>query len=409
MSSAKISGLFAIDPRCVGAVNDDLQRTASLLTHVSVNFEAINAGSKLHDLALSTLAEREAPRTPETGWAAHLPKTLRGPNVSDDARANYYGMLIAIDYRHWTNRETAQDERPAPYEPLAPQQFWYLPQQHAATIDASAASGAWVRGSEAMTTSLRDAVDFGGLQWFSPAVLVDPSDWNLESVRRATSYKLQPIDAPKPMELPVEAVQSSWPTCSLPSLEERVRMLQELGQTLVEHNASFMSLVKASNGRLYNNGEGFIERLWALHPRYHDLCVLDGATVYLMKLAQLTAIALMDARHVFDDSASLEFVDAHLLHVAPDYQLPKSLRSNGLLTYTDRLARLVETHCHLPEGSAEEIDIRVGSMVAARALQLRLAHITGREIPIGVVDYVLWLTGRSASALPHHLTVTNKY
>ncbi|CBZ26013.1 conserved hypothetical protein [Leishmania mexicana MHOM/GT/2001/U1103] len=246
---------------------------------------------------------------------------------------------------------------------------------------------------------------------------------------------------------------------------------------------------------------GFVPSLVRLHPRYGDFaCVpvegtgcLGGNTgeaapdvciVPVLKLSQLTALAIEQAlpelwRYQAASSASSKpllsipppsapanswltdraariarsgtesrtmepesslfgvFADGAKLSICCDYQIPKALRAAGLLVYDDHLAGIVDRHVLLLPGSAEEVSIRVATLIAAERLlqflntppkqQSSLARELGataaeepgapaqlpgkRLCSVIHLDYALWYVGRYMlpSEARHHLCRTIMY
>lgn len=90
-----------------------------------------------------------------------------------------------------------------------------------------------------------------------------------------------------------------------------------------------------------------------------------------------------------------------------DYRIPQVLRHLGLITYSDKLAKLVDNGVQIPAGSAEERAIRAVTILACA----RLAAESG----LTDMDIDSWLFEQSrdaafqANAKPFHLTRTTHY
>ncbi|CUG06198.1 transmembrane protein, putative [Bodo saltans] len=190
-----------------------------------------------------------------------------------------------------------------------------------------------------------------------------------------------------------------------------------------KHRMTLFSESSASGGCC-----GFLNALIDLHPRYLDANMLSFAGgssscyVYLLKLAQLTVIALEAAF-----PQEIRFADSSRLCVCSDYQLPKALRVSGLIAYNTDLASKVDGRVLLGNGSREEVEIRVASTISAAQLmewanstylpsleenESALAttrHIKGARVDISSLDYALWFYGRSFKDQPHHLCRTVMY
>lgn len=89
--------------------------------------------------------------------------------------------------------------------------------------------------------------------------------------------------------------------------------------------------------------------------------------------------------------------------VAADYQLPKVLRHLGVLTYSPKVAGLVDNELPIVSGSPEERAIRAATVLGAEELAKHL----GLSIP--QLDSWLWLQRNAAKAAKFHLTETTYY
>lgn len=382
----------------IGVLDGDVPGTAALLHDVTVDLEFIASKATTIHRAIAELSNQG-----QTAWQYLLPDCMRpldSPAVTDHHRADFIGMTIAIDYRHWTSddfdvQNSLPDDqaRALAYQPLRCQQFWYLAPR----------TGEWHRGSMAMTMALRDAVDVGGWHWYRTATIAER---DFESrLGQALSFKVQPWGSPPFRSEDAGATQTEqWPAAQIPSLLERAVILKDIAAALSSRGESFFSIAEKSNGRLFNNGDGFIERICELSGRYADFAVLDGHRIALIKLAGLTAVALSSSRNVFQNPSVFCFTDMNDLSVCPDYQLPKTLRTANVIQYSARLAALVDGSALIPKDSREEFEIRVATTVAARALLASMPQGTSIE----ALDYCLWLVGRTSRST-HHLTITNMY
>jgi hypothetical protein len=88
---------------------------------------------------------------------------------------------------------------------------------------------------------------------------------------------------------------------------------------------------------------------------------------------------------------------------AADYQLPKVLRTLGLLQYSPELAKLVDEGHLIASGSAEERAIRAATIRACKTM----AEQFGRSI--AEVDCWLWMNRNVDRDAKFHLTVTTHY
>lgn len=403
-----------IDRRQVGALFD-VERGCAVLPTDGLKLVAVRDPSDVDTSArpalesliafLTEYIEGKSQEGTETsnGWLSAVPLCLRS-NLEN--AVEYLCMLVAIDFRHWA--EESEDE--AHVGDVVNQKNFYAIEQ------SDAGTSRLVRGSQAMVLLLREAVDVSGVHWYDTDYLL--ADNTSDAVRR--SFLGVASDGVTPM--------------FMPATDNRIQILLELAQakrsaTEIQSRGNkfltFLSMMEASEYRLYSSlvaerqesivsaCPGFFDRLLALHSRYDDSAILDGQlTVYFLKLAQLTAIAVHTA---FPESIS--FKDYDQMSVCSDYQLPKALRSCGLLVYSQHLQQLVDERRLIAPGSREEVEIRLGSTLAAERLK---QHMNASVLPrrtsasaaicdVGALDYALWYVGRSDSSTPHHLCRTVMY
>ena len=118
-----------------------------------------------------------------------------------------------------------------------------------------------------------------------------------------------------------------------------------------------------------------------------------------LKKAQLTLMFIAgqwNATHP-DQPCTLD------VSAAADYQLPKVLRTLGLLHYSPAMAKLVDEGESISAGSAEERAIRAATVLACQALSEQF----GRSI--AEVDFWLWLNRNVDRDAKFHLTRTTNY
>lgn len=172
---------------------------------------------------------------------------------------------------------------------------------------------------------------------------------------------------------------SSLAEYRFPLLEEREKHLREV----IERWSVFVENV--NNNR--EDIEPLIDELIKTFPGY--------ASDLFLKRASLFFIQLNRKFEWFQNSINI-------LPVPADYQIPKLLRSNGVLSYIPRLGNLVDNHVLIPKGSLMECEIRAATVQACSEL--------GRLTGWGPVDVDTWLwTKRKEDSSPFHLTITTHY
>lgn len=172
-----------------------------------------------------------------------------------------------------------------------------------------------------------------------------------------------------------------------PGVPDRCRMLNAmLSGKQLEESADYL-LKKAESGVLDVNDARWIAN--AFPDAY-------GGDSYLKK-AQLVCAAAAG----FLSSRGLN-VKADLTAMA-DYQVPRVLRSLGILEYSDDLAGIIHRGELVPVNSQKERAIRGATVVACERIQEIY------RVPSAVVDNVLWSAQGLAGADRFHLTETNNY
>ena len=74
----------------------------------------------------------------------------------------------------------------------------------------------------------------------------------------------------------------------LPMLDEKLEVLHQVGGVLAaKYDGRFHNFVKSCSPRLYDNGQGLVDRMAKEFARFNDVSDYDGHTVKFYKLAQL--------------------------------------------------------------------------------------------------------------------------
>lgn len=92
----------------------------------------------------------------------------------------------------------------------------------------------------------------------------------------------------------------------------------------------------------------------------------------------------------------------NILPVPADYQVPKALRCEGIITYCVDLREDIKRNKIIQKGSIEECEIRAATIVACKILVKK----SGKNI--NVVDNYFW-SKRKEYPDPFHLTITTDY
>jgi hypothetical protein len=195
---------------------------------------------------------------------------------------------------------------------------------------------------------------------------------------------------------------------TMPMLEERATILRDIGTTLVaRYDGRFRTVVESCSPRLYDGGEGLIDRLVADFPRFRDVSPYDGESVAFYKLAQLAVWMLYTS---LGEWGGLRVDDMGTMTAFADYIVPAGLQVMGVLTYSDDLAATIRDGRLLEPDSAEEVEIRAHTIYATALLA---EEVNSRRPPAARVidpqiDARLW-THFHTTTWPHHLIRTTMY
>jgi hypothetical protein len=197
-------------------------------------------------------------------------------------------------------------------------------------------------------------------------------------------------------------------TIPMPMLDEKCAVLNEAGRVLVaRYGGRFRHFVATCSPRLYDAGNGLVERLVTEFPRFDDVSRYHGHEVTFYKLAQLAFWMLhcgLRRRGGFriDDLSSMT--------AFADYIVPVALRVMGILVYTPDLDRRIAAGAEIPRDSDEEIEIRAHTLHATALLteEVNALRPPDRQVVIPQIDARLWMAYH-ATHWPHHLTRTTMY
>ncbi|MCR4327186.1 MAG: queuosine salvage family protein [Nanoarchaeota archaeon] len=194
----------------------------------------------------------------------------------------------------------------------------------------------------------------------------------------------------------------------IPMFNERLNIFREIGNVLSEkYDGHFYNLIEESNGKLFSNGKGIVEKLTSDFPSFDDSVVYKGKKVRFDKRAQLAPGTLYGR---FRAQGETLFWDVDELTVFSDYVLPKGLRDLKILTYEKSLEEKVDNQNLIEAASLEELEIRASTIHAAKRIQDKINEYRKGENPVNAlhIDYKLWAESRVKPGF-HHLTKTIAY
>jgi hypothetical protein len=193
----------------------------------------------------------------------------------------------------------------------------------------------------------------------------------------------------------------------MPMLDEKLAVLRDVGRVLSEkYDGRFVNFVRSCSPKLFDNGNGYIERMAKEFPRFNDVSRYDGHEIKFYKLAQLGI--WMAFRQVGNGAFRLE--DPEKMTAFADYIVPAALRVMGMTSYSAPLEHAINTYQLIPRDSAQEIEIRAHCLYATALLTDEVNKLRPPELQIIIpqIDARLW-THYHTTLWPHHLTRTIMY
>ncbi len=194
----------------------------------------------------------------------------------------------------------------------------------------------------------------------------------------------------------------------MPMLDEKLEVLHQVGALLAEnYDGRFHNFVKSCSPKLYDNGNGLIDRLVKEFPRFNDVSMLDGHEIKFYKLAQLGVWMLYATLH---GQGKFRLDDPQKMTAFADYIVPLALRLHGITSYSEKLEKAINTHELIPRDSRWEIEIRAHCIYATAVLteEINKRRPANLQVIIPQIDARFW-THFHTTTWPHHLTQTIMY
>ncbi len=197
-------------------------------------------------------------------------------------------------------------------------------------------------------------------------------------------------------------------TIEMPMVKERIEVFNEVGRVLVEkYQGSYHNFVRSCSPRLYDSGNGLLERLVVEFPRFNDVSDYHGHKVQLFKLAQL---GIWGMHLALSPRGHWQLEDAAELTAFADYIVPVGLRVMGVFEYAPELEHQINALQEVKRDSDAEIELRASSIYCIALLTDEINKRRPNMTPLLMpqVDFRFWKTYH-ATHWPHHLTKTVMY
>jgi hypothetical protein len=194
----------------------------------------------------------------------------------------------------------------------------------------------------------------------------------------------------------------------LPMLDEKMAVWRQVGGVLAaKYDGRFHNFVKSCPPRLYDNGNGLVDRMVKEFPRFNDVSEYDGQTIKIYKLPQL---GLWLTYSSLRKTGQFPIEDLEKMTAFADYIVPVALRLMGMTSYSPELEHAINTHQMIARDSRQEIEIRAHCIYACALLCEEVNKIRPKELQIisPQIDARLW-THYHTTWWPHHLTKTIMY
>jgi Potential Queuosine, Q, salvage protein family len=194
----------------------------------------------------------------------------------------------------------------------------------------------------------------------------------------------------------------------MPMLEEKMALLRETGEVLeANYEGRYYKFIRSCSPRLYDNGNGLVERLAREFPRYRDVSRYDGHEVKFYKLAQLGFWQIYSG---LGAAGGFKLEDPQKMTAFADYIVPVGLRLMGMTSYSPALEHTINSFQLIPRDSRQEIEIRAHCLYATALLaeEVNKLRPPDQQVIIPQIDARLW-THYHTTSWPHHLTQTIMY
>jgi Potential Queuosine, Q, salvage protein family len=245
-------------------------------------------------------------------------------------------------------------------------------------------------------------VEYGGRAWFD-------SDALFACIKRAMDAGIPILDGAfmaRVTRPELERILAA--NIELPMVDEKLEILHQVGTVLTaKYGGRFHSFVKSCSPRLYDNGNGLIERLVREFARFNDVTAYDGHAIKIYKLAQLAIWFLYSS---LGKIGKLPIEDMGKMTAFADYIVPVGLRLLGITRYSAELEAAINSHQLIPRDSRWEVEIRAHCIYAIALLteEINKLRPAKRQIIMPQLDARLW-THYHTTWWPHHLTQTIMY
>ncbi len=252
------------------------------------------------------------------------------------------------------------------------------------------------------STHVKFQTDYAGQHW-------SDSDAEFACLKRAMDNGIPVLDGKWMASVTRAELASIFSgNIEMPMLDEKLEVLHQVGPVLLQkYNGRFSNFIHSCSPKLYDNGNGMVDRLVKEFPRFNDVSQYDGHEIKFYKLPQLGIWMLYANLH---KPYNFQIEDLSAMTAFADYIVPVALRLLGITSYSPALEHAINTYQLIPRDSTQEIEIRAHCLYATALLSEEINKIRPKDMQIIIpqVDARLW-THYHTTFWPHHLTRTIMY
>ncbi len=164
------------------------------------------------------------------------------------------------------------------------------------------------------TTHVKFQVDYAGQHW-------SDSEAEFACIKRAMDQGFPILDGSYLAQLTRPQMEKIFAgNIEIPMLDEKMELWRQAGALLAaKYNGRFHNFIRTCSPRLYDHGNGMVDRLVVEFPRFNDVSMYDGHEIKLYKLPQLGLWFVYSSLH---KSGKFQIEDIHSMTAFADYIVP---------------------------------------------------------------------------------------
>ena len=187
----------------------------------------------------------------------------------------------------------------------------------------------------------------------------------------------------------------------IPLLDERVKILREIGRVLIEeYNGKFSEVIDKSRG----DSLKLLDIILDSFPSFQDFEYYKSKKIFFQKRAQGLVEGIYS---IFNGKGYGKLKNINSLTALADYIIPNMLREIGIFEYSNELIKKIDSRIMLKKGGSEEVEIRANTIWVIELIRKKLESQNIEVSALSINDY-LWTIGNKAKN-PFHITRTTSY